>query len=182
MQECGKLQTDRMIRHLSSAQLRRIRTALYSDKVGWQSRVSEALGESRGAVTRWLSGATRIPTPASLAHQYMLRDRRSQIDRSSGIQAPRQCEKGEKRIASLDNALRVRCDELHELITEAARDRDLERRLRDPWVDVALNAHADQIDAPHLGEFGVKLSGEDMRGPAFRAFAAEVRGAMPTVG
>lgn len=83
MQKGGKPQADRMNRHLSPAQLRRIGTALYGDKVGWQSRVSEALGVSRGAVTRWMSGATRILTPASLALQYMLRDPRSRSDLSS---------------------------------------------------------------------------------------------------
>lgn len=87
MQEGGKPQADRMIRHLSPAQLRRIGTALYGDKVGWQSRVSEALGVSRGTVTRWMSGATRIPTPVSLALQYMLRDRRSQSDRPSEMRS-----------------------------------------------------------------------------------------------
>lgn len=90
--------------------------------------------------------------------------------------------KTDAQASPLDDALRAWCDELHEVINEAAGDRNLERRCRDPWVDVALNAHADQIDASHLGEFGVKLSGEGMRGPAFRAFDAEVRGAMPAVG
>jgi transcriptional regulator with XRE-family HTH domain len=61
-----------MIRRLSPEELRMIGTKLFGDRLGWQVRVARAIGVSPGAITRWLSGGTPIPTPASLLLQYML--------------------------------------------------------------------------------------------------------------
>ncbi|ETX13627.1 antirepressor [Roseivivax halodurans JCM 10272] len=47
-------------------------TSLFGNGTGWQARLSEAIGVTPGAVTRWLSGCNPIPTPVSLVAQYML--------------------------------------------------------------------------------------------------------------
>jgi len=64
--------SDGMIRRLSPEQLRLIGTKLFGDEIGWQVSVARAIGVSPGAITRWVKGATPIPTPASLLLQYML--------------------------------------------------------------------------------------------------------------
>lgn len=63
---------DGMIRRLSPDQLKQIGTKLFGEEIGWQVRVARAIGVSPGAITRWVKGATPIPTPASLLLQYML--------------------------------------------------------------------------------------------------------------
>lgn len=75
MAKTDKARTEGMLRTLSPDQLRQIGVALFGDRFGWKGRVAEAIGVSPGAVTRWLSGVTPVPTPAALALQYMLNTR-----------------------------------------------------------------------------------------------------------
>lgn len=58
---------------LSAEDLRRAGLDLFGDAPGWQSRLAEAVGVDRSAVTRWLSGAVPVPLYASLLVRYMLR-------------------------------------------------------------------------------------------------------------
>lgn len=46
--------------------------SLFGDAPGWQSRLAENLGVDRSAVTRWLSGTSKVPMTTALLMRYML--------------------------------------------------------------------------------------------------------------
>ena len=57
---------------LSPEDLRTAGLQLFGEKTGWQSRMAEAIGVDRSAITRWLNGPVPVPLYASLLIRYML--------------------------------------------------------------------------------------------------------------
>lgn len=52
---------------MSAEDLRVAGLKLFGPERGWQSRLAEALGVNRAAVTRWLSGSVPVPGPVEVA-------------------------------------------------------------------------------------------------------------------
>lgn len=57
---------------LGPEDLRRAGLSLFGDGPGWQSRMAEFLGHDRASVSRWASGAVRVPHHAALLIRYAL--------------------------------------------------------------------------------------------------------------
>lgn len=57
---------------MSPDDLRIAGISLFGDTPGWQSRLAENLGVDRSAVTRWLSGTSKVPLHTALLVRYML--------------------------------------------------------------------------------------------------------------
>lgn len=53
-------------------ELRKAGLALFGDGPGWQSRMAEFIGHDRASVSRWASGAVRVPRHAALLIRYAL--------------------------------------------------------------------------------------------------------------
>lgn len=52
---------------MSAEDLRQAGLKLFGPGRGWQSRMADALGVNRAAVSRWLSGSVPVPGPVEAA-------------------------------------------------------------------------------------------------------------------
>lgn len=60
-------------RKFGPGDLREAGLALFGDGPGWQSRMAEFMGHDRASISRWASGAVRVPRHAELLIRYALR-------------------------------------------------------------------------------------------------------------